>query len=67
MPVNRCICHQISFSDIKTIADARGLTTVHELKAEKICSTNCRLCEPYIRKLLQTGKTSFQPILEIEK
>lgn len=64
MPVNRCICHQISFSDIKTIANARGLTTVQELRAEKICSTNCRLCEPYIKMLLQSGNTSFKPILE---
>lgn len=66
MPVDRCICHQISFSDIKTIANERGLTTVQELRAEKICCTNCRLCEPYIRMLLESDKTSFQPLVKIE-
>lgn len=63
MAVNRCICHQISFSEIKEIASEKNLTTIEELQAEEICSTNCRLCVDYIRQMLKTGETSFEPIL----
>ncbi|MDX1640417.1 MAG: (2Fe-2S)-binding protein [Balneolaceae bacterium] len=66
MPVDRCICHEISFSEIKKIVEERDFTTVQELRAEKICSTNCRLCEPYVRKLLETGRVSFQPIIKVK-
>lgn len=66
MPVDRCICHQISFLEIKQIANERGIHSLQELQAEKICSTNCRLCEPYINKLLQTGEVSFQPYLKTD-
>ncbi|WP_234572542.1 (2Fe-2S)-binding protein [Rhodohalobacter sp. 614A] len=66
MPVDRCICHKISFADIKRITESRGLTTLEQLRAEKICSTNCKLCGPYIKKLLQTGRTSFEPMVNTE-
>ncbi len=65
MPVDRCICHQISFSEIKRISEERGLQSVEELRVEKVCSTNCKLCEPYIRKMLETGETSFKPKIEV--
>lgn len=61
MPVDRCICHQISFAEVKEIAREKGYTTVKELRVENICSTNCRLCEPYIQQVLETGETIFQP------
>lgn len=61
MPVDRCICHQISFAEVKRIADEKGLLSVERLRVEKICSTNCRLCEPYLRQMLKTGETTFQP------
>lgn len=66
MPVTRCICHQINFSEVKKISEERGLSTVQELQVEKICSTNCKLCVPYIKKLLKTGRTAFQPVLKTE-
>ncbi len=61
MPVDRCICHQITFEEIRKAADERGLRTVQEIQAEKLSSTNCRLCLPYIEQMLQTGETSFPP------
>lgn len=61
MAVERCICHQIHFKDIREIAAQKALTTVEELQEEKVCCTNCKLCVPYVRRMLQTGKTQFQP------
>lgn len=62
MPVTRCICHQISFEEIKKISDNKEFDTVEKLRVEGICSTNCRLCEPYIKMMLKTGEVSFQPV-----
>lgn len=59
MPVDRCICHRLSFREIKKISEDKGLQTVEELQEKKICATNCRLCVPYLKVLLKTGQTSF--------
>lgn len=61
MSINRCICHDITFVEIKEIAAGQNLSTIEELRQEKICSTQCKLCEPYIREMLRTGRTSFEP------
>lgn len=60
--VDRCICHNISFEEIRKAANEKNLTTVEQLQNENISTTNCRLCEPYIEKMLATGQTSFRLI-----
>lgn len=67
MAVNRCICHQIAFSEIKRIAEERGLNSVEELIEENISSTNCQLCKPYLEKMFETGETSFDPGIIYDK
>jgi bacterioferritin-associated ferredoxin len=59
MAVNRCICHKISFSDIKKIAKKNSYSTIEELQKANISSTNCKLCKPYVKEMLKTGKTTF--------
>lgn len=59
MAVDRCICHKITFSEIKKIAEKNGYSTIEELQKANISSTNCKLCQPYIKKMLKSGKTSF--------
>lgn len=59
--VTRCICHEKEFSEIKEYAEANNLTTVKELQAHKFCSTNCKLCTPYVKLMFETGKTAFKP------
>lgn len=66
MSINRCICHNISFKKINRIASEMKFTTVEELKSANICSTQCRLCEPYLKMMFKTGKTSFEPGLIYE-
>jgi bacterioferritin-associated ferredoxin len=59
MPINRCICHKITFEELLRIAEEKGLNTVEELQAENLGSTQCKLCEPYLKKMLETGQVSF--------
>ncbi len=66
MPVDRCICHNISFRQIKEIAEEKGYHDIQELQAEKISSTNCKLCQPYVKEVLRTGKTSFRPGVDLK-
>lgn len=58
--VTHCICHKISFEEILEIAERDGLSSLEELRAQNICSTNCKICEPYIQKSLETGITEFE-------
>ena len=59
--VEKCICHNRSFEEIKELAEADGLDSVSELQQHNICSGNCGLCIPYVEMMLDTGKISFEP------
>lgn len=61
MPVDRCICHDISFTEIQKIAQANGYTSIEEIQNAGLSTTSCKMCEPYIRAMLKTGTTSFLP------
>ncbi len=68
MPVDRCVCHSVPFTELKKLADA-GMRTIDELSERTACCTGCGMCEPYVRLMLRTGETSF-PVLpphEIER
>ena len=60
MPIERCICLRISFEEILKTALERNYRTVEELQNNGVCSTSCKLCEPYVKQMLQTGETSFE-------
>ncbi len=55
--INRCVCFNVLFSDLKK----SGLNSISEIKKEFKCCTKCKMCEKYIRKMLITGETSFSP------
>jgi len=59
MNVDRCICHDITFAEVKAIAQERGLNSVEEIEANRIACSNCKLCVPYIKRMLKTGETVF--------
>jgi len=61
MHVDRCVCHDISFAELKAIAERDGLDFTG-LRARTGCGRGCGLCEPYVRLMLRTGRTSF-PVL----
>jgi bacterioferritin-associated ferredoxin len=58
MGVDRCICHDITFTRLQELAARHG----HDLDAlARVtgCSTNCGMCKPYILRMLETGQTLF--------
>jgi bacterioferritin-associated ferredoxin len=52
----RCICHDISLSEIAAQSKKLGGISLEELQKQKICATKCKLCIPYIQAFLK--KTS---------
>ncbi|MBX3379822.1 MAG: (2Fe-2S)-binding protein [Phycisphaeraceae bacterium] len=61
MPVNRCICANVTFTELKKLADA-GIRDLDELSRRTGCGTGCGMCIPYIRVMLATGQADL-PVL----
>jgi bacterioferritin-associated ferredoxin len=59
--VTKCVCKKISFEEIKQYCDEHGISEIEPLREQEICSTNCRMCDPYIRVMFETGETEFTP------
>lgn len=59
MPVSRCVCLALSFSDLKKVADDESLD-FEQLKVRTGCAGGCGMCEPYIRMMILTGETKFR-------
>ena len=59
--VTKCICCNITFEEILAYAKEHEKEDIDELRAADICSTNCRMCDPYIRITLTEGVTEFEP------
>lgn len=62
--VDRCVCYERTFAELKNIAESEGATSLPELQEYIEFGRNCRLCHPYIRKMLQTGETVFHQVIE---
>lgn len=58
MPVDRCVCLNLTFASLLETARSRSLT-VDQLRAVTGCGGGCGLCVPYLRLVLGTGKTSL--------
>ncbi len=61
MRVNRCVCKDLTFEQLKPIADQCG-GDFDELCQRTGCCQGCGSCEPYVRLMLETGQTRF-PVL----
>ncbi len=59
--VTHCLCYDLSFEHLRELAQREGLS-FDQLQARTKCSTGCTMCEPYVRLMLKTGKTSL-PVL----
>ena len=58
--VNRCVCTDQSFAELKLRPEAEeGFEALRERTG---CAQRCGLCEPYVRAVLRTGRTSFRPL-----
>lgn len=63
MRIDRCYCFQQRFADLKAVARAEGVRTVEALQEHVTFGENCKLCHPYVRRMLRTGETAFDRII----
>lgn len=66
MLIDRCICYNVKFSEVKKIMEENNFTTIEEVQEEIDVSKNCKLCRPYIERMMKTGETEFDYIIEKE-
>jgi bacterioferritin-associated ferredoxin len=74
LSVDHCVCHKVTFKSLLPIVkDLKDCGVVNEqdilngICEQASCSSDCGTCEPYIRLMIQTGKTSFSPITPNKK
>ena len=67
MRIDRCVCFQVLFSELKQRALKTGAGTIEELQREVDFGLRCRLCHPYVRRMLRTGETAFSEIISDEQ
>lgn len=63
MRIDRCLCYRRTFAELKEVAAQTGAASVRELQGYVKFGLNCRLCHPYIREMLRTGRTTFDEII----
>jgi NAD(P)H-nitrite reductase large subunit len=64
MRIDRCLCFDKSFAELKAISDTTGAETIEELQRQTKFGKSCRLCHPYVRRMLRTGETVFFEVIE---
>lgn len=61
--INKCVCFDTTFKEMKSIMKKYDLKNLNELRKVKEVGTNCKLCVPYIEKMISTGQTEFHEII----
>ena len=65
--IDRCYCFGKTFAELKRTADRTGAATVAELQRHAAFGQRCKLCHPYVRRMLRTGETVFHEIIISEE
>ena len=63
MIIDRCSCFQQTFAELKDIAEAQEIRTLEALQEVVCFGEQCKLCHPYVRRMLRTGVTIFHEIV----
>lgn len=63
MRIDRCICFDRTFGELKEIAYSVSATSIAGLQEHVEFGRQCELCHPYVRRMLRTGETWFADIL----
>ena len=63
--VNQCVCYDRTFAELKKIAAICGAKSIQELQEHVDFGLNCKLCHPYVRRMLETGEAEFE-VLDAE-
>jgi len=59
-PVRRCVCHDITFAELKSA----GVRSLDQAGDRFGAGTNCQTCVPYLEKMFETGETAFAVITD---
>jgi NAD(P)H-nitrite reductase large subunit len=60
--VDRCICFNITFAELKAISDRTGVRSLDTLQQTVDFGLRCGLCKPYVERMLETGRVVFPVI-----
>ncbi|HMB90240.1 MAG TPA: hypothetical protein VKP65_05290 [Rhodothermales bacterium] len=63
MNIDRCYCFQQTFAALKAVADRTDAQSVAALQEHVVFGQQCKLCHPYVRRMLRTGETVFREIV----
>lgn len=66
MKIDRCYCYQKHFEELKRVAEKTGAASVEALQSYVEFGKNCKLCHPYVHRMLETGETVFSDVIEAE-
>lgn len=58
MSVDRCVCLNLSFDELKKLAVDRNLGP-DQLRELTGCGGGCGMCVPYIHVMMRTGETNM--------
>ncbi len=63
LTIDRCVCFDVPFARLAEVARATGAGSVEALQRHVAFGQKCRLCHPYVRRMLRTGETAFHHVL----
>ncbi len=61
--IDRCVCFDRPFEELLRIADETGAATLEALQEETAFGLACRICNPYVRRMLSTRETTFSELI----
>ncbi len=62
--ITKCVCFDMTFAQMKKKMEEKNINDIEGLRKIKPVATNCKLCLPYINKMIETGQTEFDQIIE---
>lgn len=63
--ITKCICYDTTFKEMRKIMRENNLRSIEELREFKPVALNCKLCLPYIKKMIRTGETEFTSLINL--
>ncbi len=63
MKIDKCICSNITFSEVKEKALNENVKDIDGLLETIDVAKNCKLCLPYLNEMLKTGQTEFRNLI----
>jgi len=64
--VDRCICFSRPFTELKRIAEREDARDVEALQCKVDFGLKCGLCKPYVQRMLDTGRTRFPVMRQVD-